>query len=76
MRPVRLNDCLYFDPNLLLKKFYSLLQFRFNFIAILVDIKQAFLNAEISKEHRDFLSVLQYENVNSKSEAKLIVYRF
>ena len=77
MRPVRLNDCLYFGPNLLLKKFYSLLRFRFNFIAILVDIKQAFLNAGISKEHRDFLSVLlQYENVNSKSEAKLTVYRF
>ena len=77
MRPVRLNDCLYSGRNLLLKKFYILLRFRFNFIAILVDIKQAFLNVEISKEHRGFLSFLiRYENVNSESDAKLIVYRF
>ena len=77
MRPVRLNDCLYSGRNLLLKKFYILLRFRFNFIAILVDIKQAFLNVEISKEHRGFLSfLLRYENVNSESDAKLIVYRF
>ena len=71
-----LNDCLYSGPNLLSKIFDILLRFRFNFIAILADIKQAFLNVEISKEHRDFLRFLWYENVNSESDAKLIVYRF
>ena len=71
-----LNNCLYSAPNLLSKIFDILLRFRFNFIAILADIKQAFLNVEISKEHRDFLRFLWYENVNSESDAKLIVYRF
>ena len=71
-----LNDCLYSAPNLLSKIFDILLRFRFNFIVILADIKQAFLNVEISKEHRDFLRFLWYENVNSESDAKLIVYRF
>ena len=52
------------------------LRFRFNFVAILADIKQAFLNIEISKEHRDFLRFLWYENIDSESDAKLIVYRF
>ena len=71
-----LNDCLYSGPNLLSKIFDIFLRFRFNFIAILADIKQAFLNVEISKEHGDFLRFLWYENVNSESDAKLIVYRF
>ena len=71
-----LNDCLYSAPNLLSKIFDILLRFRFNFIVILADIKQAFPNVEISKEHRDFLHFLWYENVNSESDAKLIVYRF
>ena len=71
-----LNDCLYSGPNLLSKIFDILLRFRLNFIAILADIKQAFLNVEISKEHRDFLRFLWDENVNSESDAKLIVHRF
>ena len=76
VRRTPLNNCLYSGPNLLLKIFDILLRFRFNFIAILADIKQAFLNVEISKEHRAFLRFLWYENVNSESDAKLIVYRF
>ena len=71
-----LNDCVYSGPYLLSKIFDILLRFRFNFILILADSKQAFLNVEISKEHRDFLRFLWYENVNSESDAKLIVYRF
>ena len=71
-----LNDCVYSGPNLLSKIFDILLRFRFNFIAILADSKQAFLNVQISKEHRDFLLFLLYENVNLESDAKLIVYRF
>ena len=53
-----LNDCLYSGPNLLSEIFDILLRFRFSFIAILAEIKQAFLNVEISKEHRDFLRLL------------------
>ena len=55
-----LNDYLYSGPNSLSKIFDVLLRFRFNFIAILANIKQAFLNDEISKEHRDFLRFLWY----------------
>ena len=54
------NDYLHSAPNLLSKIFDVLLRFRFNFIAILANIKQAFLNVEISKEHRDFLRFLWY----------------
>ena len=53
-----LNDSVYSGPNLLSKIFDMLLRFRFNFILILADSKQAFLNAEISKDHRDFLRFL------------------
>ena len=71
-----LNDCLYSGPNLLSEIFDILLRFRFSFIAILADINQAFLNVEISKEHRDFLRLLWYENNNLESDAKLMVYKF
>ena len=50
-----LNDCVYSGLNLLLKIFYILLRFGFNFIVILADSKQAFLNVQSSKEHRDSL---------------------
>ena len=53
-----LNDCVYSGPNLLSKIFDMLIRFRFNFILILAYSKQAFLNAEISKDHRDFLRFL------------------
>ena len=53
-----LNDCLYPGPNLLGKIFDVLIRFRLNHIAILADIKQAFLNIEIDKEHRDFFTFL------------------
>ena len=46
-----LNDCLYSGPNLMQKIFDILLRFRTNKIAILSDIKQAFLNIEITDEH-------------------------
>ncbi|XP_065650968.1 uncharacterized protein LOC136079173 [Hydra vulgaris] len=47
----------------------------FNAIGIIADIKQAFLNIEISYEHRDYLRFLWYERI-SDEEDKLIVYRF
>ena len=71
-----LNDCLYAGPNLLSKIFDILLRFRLNFIAILADIKQAFLNIEISEEHKDYLRFLWYDDVTNDGEAKLIILRF
>ena len=71
-----LNGGLYFSPNLLLEIFFILLRSRFNFFAVLADIKKEFLNVEILKEHRDLLCFLWSENVDSESDVKLIVYRF
>ena len=53
-----LNECLYSGPNLITKIFDILIRFRFNIIAIMADIKQAFLNVAISPEHRDYLRFL------------------
>ena len=61
-----LNDCLYSGPNLLSKIFDILLRFRLNYIALLADIKQAFLNIEISSEHKDYLRFLWYKNVDAE----------
>ncbi|XP_065658842.1 uncharacterized protein LOC136083375 [Hydra vulgaris] len=47
----------------------------FNAIGIIANIKQAFLNIEISYEHRDYLRFLWYERISDK-EDKLIIYRF
>lgn len=71
---VSLNDCLYPGPNLLSKIFDILLRFRLNKIAILADIKQAFLNIGIHKEDQDFLRFLWFENEGPDSE--IIVFRF
>lgn len=69
-----LNQCLYSGPNLIAKIFDILVRFRLNKIGILADIKQAFLNIAISREHRDFVRFLWYD-LNSKEE-KIITYRF
>ena len=70
------NKCLYSRPNVLTKIFDISVRFIFNFIVILADVKQAFLNVEISKEHRDSLRFLWYDDVTSENKAKLIIYRF
>jgi hypothetical protein len=69
-----LNQCLYSGPNLIAKIFDILVRFRLNKIGIIADIKQAFLNIAISREHRDFVRFLWYD-LNSKEE-KIITYRF
>ena len=51
------------------------MRFRFNSIAVLADIKQAFLNVEVSTEHSDYLRFLCYDDVASENEAKPIIYR-
>ena len=62
-----LHDCLYFGPNMLPKIFDVLIRFRLNNVAILADIKQAFLTVEVSDEHRDFLRFLWFD-MNSEGE--------
>ena len=52
-----LNDCLYSGPCLLPQIFDILLRFRLAPIALVSDIKQAFLNVEVSEEHRGLLKV-------------------
>ena len=63
-----LNECLYSGPNLL----DILIRFRFNTIAIMGDIKQAFLNVAISPEHRDYFRFLWYDLDSEET----IVYKF
>ena len=70
-----LNDCLCPGPNLLSNIFDILLRFRLNPVAILADIKQAFLNVEIAEEHRIFLRFLWYDDLPSGNQ-EVIIYRF
>ena len=70
-----LNNCLYSGPNLLSKIFDILIRFRFNPIGIIADIKQAFLNVQISDEHKDFLRFLWYD-VRKPDSDEICVYRF
>ena len=68
-----LSDCLYSGPKLLSKIFDILIRFRMNYIGILADIQQAFLNVKMSDEHKDFLRFLWVEDL-TENEAR-IVYR-
>ena len=69
-----LNECLYSGPNLIGKIFDILLRFRLNKIAILADIKQAFLNVGIDSHHQDYLRFLWYDLKGGSNE--LIIYKF
>ena len=69
-----LNQCLYSGPNLLAKIFDILLRFCLNRIAILADIKQAFLNVGISREHSDHLRFLWHDL--SMHDQPIVIYRF
>ena len=70
---VSLNNCLFSGPNLLSKIFDILLRFRLNKIAIVADIKQAFLNIGIHKEDQDYLRFLWFED--DTKDSKILVYR-
>jgi len=70
-----LNNCLYSGPNMLSKIFDVLMRFRFNRVAVLADIKKAFLNVEVADEHRDFLRFLWF-NLESEEDDEIVVYRF
>ena len=69
-----LNDCLHSVPCLLPLIFDILLRFRIGDVALVADIKQAFLNIEIDEEERDFFRFLWVENISEKD--KIVVYRF
>ena len=70
-----LNDCLYPGPNLICKIFDILLRFRLNPIAILSDIKQAFLNIGIDRKHQDYLRFLWMDDPFDPS-SNVVIYRF
>ena len=70
-----LNDPLESDPCLLLLLFDILRRFTTGKIGLISDIKQAFLQIEISPEHRDYLRFLWYDDV-CKSNPELIILRF
>ena len=53
-----LNDCFEKGPNTLPKIIDILLRFHLNKIALIRDIKQAFLNVSITESDRDFLQFL------------------
>ena len=57
-----LNDCLYAGPNLLSLIYDILLRFRTHKIALISDIKQAFLNIEVHPNHVDYLRFLWFAN--------------
>ena len=59
-------------PNLLSKIYDILIRFRLNLIGILADIKQVFLNVEMSNDQKDFLRFLWYDT----NDLKIVIYRF
>ena len=63
-----LNDCLYSGPNNIEKIVDIVIRFRLNYIGILGDIQQAFLNIEISTQHIDFLRFFWYDFHNTDVE--------
>ena len=69
-----LNDCLFPGPNLLSRIFDILLRFRLNKIAIVADIKQAFLNIGIHKDDQDYLRFLWFDN--ECPDSKIVTFRF
>ena len=68
-----LNDCLYTGPNLLCTIFDIMLRFRTNNIAIISDIKQAFLNVGVHPDHVDYLRFLWFDLDDGDD---VIMYRF
>ena len=48
-----LNDCLYWDPNLILNLCGVLLRFRIQKVAIIGDIKKAYLQLQLNPQDRD-----------------------
>ena len=60
-----LNELLDPGPCLLPHLFDTLIRFRLGKIALISDIKQAFLQIQINTEHRDFLRFLWYDDIRT-----------
>ena len=70
-----LNQCLETRPNLLPKLIDVLIRFRSYKVALISDIKQAFLNVSVKESDRDFLRFLWIKDISS-DKIKIIVRRF
>ena len=70
-----LNECLYSGPCLLPLIFAILLRLQMFPIALISDIKQAFLNIEIAEKFRDYTRFLWFDNVFSANPV-VVAYRF
>jgi len=68
-----LNDCLHAGPSLLNNIFDIIIRFRCGKISLMADIRQAFLNIEIHKDHKDYLRFLF---VDSENPTVMQMYRF
>ena len=70
-----LNDCLEKGSCSIPLIFDILVRFRAYKVALISDIKQAYLNVEVNEEDRDFLRFLWLDDVNSK-KPNVVTYRF
>ena len=70
-----LNDCLYKGPCLVPLLYDILVRFRINNVAIVADIKQAFLQVIVAEEDRDYLRFLWWKNPFDENP-EIIKYRF
>jgi len=81
MRPVFDGSCSVHKPSLndtpdrIFSQKSSMFCFGTNFIALIADIQQAFLNIEIAEKDRDFLRFLWKSNPTD-ADSKTIIYRF
>ena len=71
-----LNDCLDKGENLVPLLFDVLIRSRFYKVALISDIKEAFLNVGLNKEFRDFVRFLWYDDVHNPEQRNIIMYRF
>ena len=70
-----LNDCLEKGENLVPLIFDVLMRCRAYKVALIGDIKEAFLNVGVKEEYRDFLRFLWYENIDDPVLIP-VIYRF
>ena len=68
-----INDVLYSGPCLLPLISGILIRFRIGKIGIVADVKQAFLQTEISEEHRNFLRFLWFKDAFSTNSEQIIL---
>ena len=70
-----MNDCLEKGPCILPQIFDVLVRFRAYKVALISDIKQAYLNVEVNEDDRDFLRFLWVDDVDNP-DPNIIIYRF